>query len=171
MLVKPTRMVLLALALSMASVGSAAAAPRRGVIVRGYVARPFFYDPFWGSSPYWYRGYPAGISADADVKVQVTPKQAEVFVDGFYAGHAEDFDGVFKRLHTTPGGHAITLFSEGYRTITDDIYVAPDHTYQLHESLERLGAGQNSERPPLPSRPLWRSLPSAGSYRLVPEAQ
>ena len=109
---------LLAGALVLASTGMAHAQPRRGgrvVIAGGYFHSPFFYDPFW--DPYYgYGFYPYGARADADVRVDVTPKQAEVYVDGYYAGLADDFAGVFKHLHTTPGGHAITLHLEGYRT-------------------------------------------------------
>ena len=84
----------------------------------------------------------------------MTPKQAEVYVDGFYAGLADEFDGVFKRLHTTPGGHAITLHLEGYRTVTENIYASPDSTFKLRDTMEKLAAGETSEAPPLPSRPL-----------------
>ena len=86
----------------------------------------------------------------ADVRTEVTPKQAQVYVDGYYAGVASDFDGVFKRLHLTPGGHAVTLYLEGYRTVTQDVYVRPDSTFKLNESMERLSAGETSEPPPLP---------------------
>ena len=89
----------------------------------------------------------------------MTPKQAEVYVDGYYAGLADDFDGVFKHLHTTPGGHAITLYLEGYRTVTQNIYVPPDTTFKLRDTMERLAAGEASEQPPLPARPLG-SAPS-----------
>ena len=81
---------------------------------------------------------PVHVGPEAHVRVEVTPKQAEVYVDGFYAGEAEDFDGVFKKLSTTPGGHEITLKLDGYRTVTDNIYVSPDHTVKLHDTMEKL---------------------------------
>ena len=122
---------------------------------RPHFYAPFYYDPYWGPySPYPYGAYPFGVHQEADVKVEVTPKQAEVYVDGFYAGLADDFDGVFKHLHTTPGGHAITLHLDGYRTVTEHIYASPDSTYKVRDTMERLAAGETSEAPPLPSRPL-----------------
>ena len=79
---------------------------------------------------------------------------------------ADDFDGVFKRLHMTPGGHAITLHLEGYRTVTENIYAAPDHTTKLRETMQRLAPGETSTAVPLPSRPLMRpqspAAPSPG---------
>ena len=77
---------------------------------------------------YPYARYPYVGRSYGDVRTQVTPKQAQVYVDGFYAGVAADFDGVFKRLHLTPGGHIITLYLDGYRTVTQNVYVRPDST-------------------------------------------
>jgi hypothetical protein len=84
-----------------------------------------------------------------------------------YAGTADDFDGVFKRLHTSPGGHAITLYLDGYRTVTRNVYVRPDSTFKMHDTMEKLGAGEVSTPPPLPARPLpatWstKGLPNHG---------
>jgi len=151
-----TRKIALLVPMLLLIVGaSARAQPFRGRAVlapRAYVYAPF-YDPFWRYDPYYpyypYAGYPVGRSY-ADVRTEVTPKQAQVYVDGFYAGVASDFDGIFKRLHLTPGGHAITLYLEGYRTVTQDVYVRPDSTFKLNEKMERLSAGLTSEPPPLP---------------------
>ncbi len=150
---------LMVAALVLASSVSAQAQPRRGgrvfVVPRGVYA-PFYYDRFWGPwGPYYpYGAYGFGGRSTADVRVQVVPKQTEVFVDGYYAGTADDFDGVFKRLHTTPGGHAITLHLEGYRTVTENIYVRPDSTFKIQDTMDKLGAGEVSTPPPLPARQL-----------------
>src|SRR5439155_20300398 len=55
--------------------------------------------------------------ADASLRIEATPKQAEVYVDGYYAGIVDDFDGTFQRLHAQPGQHEITLYLDGYRTV------------------------------------------------------
>jgi PEGA domain len=137
----------------------ASAQGRRGgrVIVSGGFYRPFFYDPFWGPYPYYgYGAYPIGAGSIGEVRVLATPKQAEVFVDGFYAGVVDNFDGTFQRLHMTPGGHAITLHLEGYRTVTQNIYVTPDDTFKLQLAMDRLRPGETSDPPPIPARPLSR---------------
>jgi hypothetical protein len=63
-----------------------------------------------------------------------------------------DFDGVFSRLHVTPGGHAVTLYLEGSRTLTRNIYVTPDATMKLQLAMEKLGPGEASAPPPKPAR-------------------
>jgi PEGA domain-containing protein len=91
------------------------------------------------------------------VKTEITPKQTQVYVDGYYAGVADNFDGVFQALHTRPGGHAITLRLEGYRTVTQNIYVRPHSTFKLRETMEKLAPGEVSEPVPLPTLPTERS--------------
>jgi hypothetical protein len=130
---------------------------RRGrvVITGGFVYRPFFSDPFWGPYPYFgYGAYPIGASPAGDVRVLASPTQAEVYVDGFFAGVVDDFNGILQRLHTTAGGHTITLYLEGYRTVTQNIYVTPDSTLKLQVTMDRLQPGEQSDPPPLPARPL-----------------
>ena len=151
-----TRAALLAVALTLGMAATASAEWRGGgrivVVPRAYVHTPFFYDPFWGPYPYGYYMY--GGRPQADVRGEVKPKRAEVFVDGYYAGVAEDFDGAFKRLHTSPGGHAITLYLEGYRTVTENVYVRPGSTFKLKDTMERLAPGEMSQAPPPPARRL-----------------
>ena len=49
--------------------------------------------------------------------LEVKPKEAEVYVDGYYAGIVDDFDGTFQRLRVEPGEHEIELWLDGYRTV------------------------------------------------------
>ena len=135
---------------------AAIAAPRRGAVVvvpRGFVHGPSIHDPFWGPwYPYSY-GYPYAVRSGADIRTEVTPKDALVYVDGYYAGQARDFDGAFKRLHVVPGGHAITFSLDGFRTVTEDVYVRPDSTLKMHANMQRLTVGEMSAPVPNPVRP------------------
>jgi hypothetical protein len=117
------------------------------VFVGGY-----FYDPFYGPYPWWPRsaygwGYYPVFDYRAEVRIQATPREAAVYVDGFYAGIVDDFDGTFQRLPLTPGGHRIELFLEGYRTVRKSLYLQPSSSMKLHETLVPLAAGERSERP------------------------
>jgi PEGA domain len=103
----------------------------------------------------YYPGYPPMRYAarDASVKFDVKPKDAAVYVDGFYAGVVDDFDGVFQRLYSAPGGHEITVYLEGYRTYSERAYLSPDRTFKIHHRMEKLAAGQVAEKPPTPAAP------------------
>jgi len=150
-----TKFMLLAAALIFTFSGAAQAQPFHGGHGRfGFGPRwnfnvgiGSFYDPFWG--PYYpYAPYPYIVERPtATLRVEGVPKETEVFVDGYFAGTAG-------KLHTTPGGHAITLYLPGYRTVTQNIYVAPDSTLKMQSTMDRLAAGEVSTPPPLPARPL-----------------
>jgi hypothetical protein len=117
------------------------------VFVGGY-----FYDPFYGPYPWWPRsaygwGYYPVFDYRAEVRIQATPRDAAVYVDGFYAGVVDDFDGAFQRLPLTPGGHRIELFMDGFRTVRKNLYLQPGSTIKMHETLVPLAAGEKSEPP------------------------
>jgi hypothetical protein len=105
-------------------------------------------------------GYPYGYryaAPDASVKFDVKPKDAAVYVDGYYAGLVDDYDGAFQRLRTAPGGHEITLFLEGYRTYTERVYLSADNTVKLQHRMEKLAGGEASARPPAPQSPQYQT--------------
>jgi hypothetical protein len=145
--------------------------PQRAVVVRGHVfIGGYFYDPFYGPYPWWPRTaysywYFPVYDNRAEVFLRVQPEAAEeaaVYVDGFYAGVVDDFNGVFQSLPLTPGGHTIVLYLEGYRTVRHNFYLSPGSSFKLRSMMERLPGGEKSEPPDIaPSVP----TPPAGTYR------
>ena len=125
--------------------------PRIGIGIG--IGRPF-YDPFWG--PYYpYGVYPGAYPPVVEhptgkVRVEGVPKETEVFVDGYLAGTAGG------TVATMPGGHAITLFLPGYRTVTQSIYVRPGSTVKMNDTMDKLGAGEVSAPPPSPASAVER---------------
>jgi hypothetical protein len=126
-----------------------------------------YYPGYWGSWwPYgsfgWYGGhyggyygYPWGWGGggavyhyvqreSGSVRVLVDPSEARVYVDGYYAGTVDDFDGLFQRLNVSPGRHEIALKLEGYRTHRVKVYVAPESTVKLHYDMQK-GQGETFE--------------------------
>jgi hypothetical protein len=114
---------------------------------------PYYYGgygyPYWGYGgwgyPYYY------YDNDASVRIQGPPREAQVFVDGYFVGIVDDFDGTFQRLRVSPGGHEITLHAKGYRNATERMYLQPHSTYRLRAQLEPLAAGAPEEPPPTPN--------------------
>jgi hypothetical protein len=43
------------------------------------------------------------------------------------------------------------LHLEGYRTVTQNVYVRPDSTYKLNETMEKLAPGEVTAPVPLPT--------------------
>jgi hypothetical protein len=118
-----------------------------------YFYSPWFYSNFWFYSPYQY-GYPYyyGGRAVASVRVQVQPKEAQVYVDGSFAGIVDQYDGFFQSLPVEPGGHDITIYLEGFRSIVQHMYLSPGSSYKIKGAMERLAAGEPNEPRPQPMR-------------------
>jgi hypothetical protein len=90
----------------------------------GYVHRHGYYFPRY----YFDYGY---YPAHGSIRIQVEPDVAEVYVDGYYAGVVDDFDGLFQRLDVAPGPHEITLRLDGFRTWSEQVYAVPGETVKL----------------------------------------
>lgn len=129
----------------------------RSVVVVGPYAYPrYYYDPWyqWGPYPYPYPPYGYRYMYDdmaASVRLQVAPREAQVFVDGYLAGVVDDFDGVFQRLRLRPGGHEITVYLDGYQTARESVYLSAGVDRKLQFTLNRLRDGERSEPPPPPN--------------------
>jgi hypothetical protein len=94
---------------------------------------------------------------DSAARIEVKPKEADVYVDGRLVGKVSQFDGFTQRLEVRPGGHEIVVYMEGYRTIHEKLYFQPATSYKIKGSMEKLAAGESSgprpEPPPPPQRP------------------
>ena len=103
--------------------------------------------------PYYYP-YPYGAyQAESSLHLEVKPKEAEVFVDGYYAGIVDDYDGTFQRLRVVSGTHRISIYLPGYHTIQRDLYLEPNQTTKIRETMQPLGPGEPNDPRPTPSVP------------------
>src|SRR5215469_2065407 len=88
-----------------------------------------WYDPFWAPYPYAYGYYPA--QPTGEVKFDTKAKDAEVFIDGAYAGTV----GKLKKLNLRPGTYDIELRQEGQTTYSEKVYVVAGKTLHLRPDL------------------------------------
>ena len=72
---------------------------------------------------------------DGALRLKVKPSEAAVYVDGYFAGVVDDFDGVFQRLRLEPGPHRIEISADGYQTLTFEVQVQPDQTITYKGAL------------------------------------
>jgi hypothetical protein len=106
-----------------------------------YGYSPFYYSGAYGYAPSYYRGR---YGDSGSVRVIAEPAQTRVYVDGYYAGIADDFDGIFQRLSIPPGRHEIALKLDGYRSHNFRVYVPVDQTVKIHHVMER-GSGEATD--------------------------
>jgi len=139
--------------------------PRYRALPRVYYFPPidvrlgFYYHPYFGfyHGPYYgpYYPYPGPFvgpsrySASA-IRTRVRPAETEVYVNGYYAGLADDFDGVFQRLYLPAGEHVVELRLAGYQSFRQQVYVGPGNTSELNHQMRPLRSGETDEPPPPP---------------------
>jgi PEGA domain len=161
----------------------------------GYYRPYAYYDPFfYGSSfafgigfgygygyPYGYSGYgypyyggaypypyyaPGYYGGGASLRLQVTPRETEVYIDGYYAGIVDQFDGTFQRLYLEPGPHDLQLYLPGHRIYSQKIYLQSVNTFTVRTTMAPLAAGD-----PEPVRPTAQTPPPSQGYGPPPTSR
>jgi hypothetical protein len=102
----------------------------------------FYYDPYT-----WYPGYsaypPSGFGRPysvfdvGELRLQVTPRHAQVFVDGYYAGTVDDYDGILQSMKMESGPYHIDITAPGYETLAFDIRINPGQKITYRWDLRR----------------------------------
>jgi PEGA domain len=126
--------------------------------VRPYQFRPRFsigFGIFAGYPvPYSYYAYPypvpvygystprevivgADSNAYGGITFEMTPYEADIYVDGTFAGHVSDFDGTRQPLTLTAGTHQIEVAAQGYQTLSFDVSVQPGQVIPYRGDLQR----------------------------------
>jgi hypothetical protein len=138
-------------------------APRYAPSYRsGYYSRPYVFRPRFSIGFGIFAGYPVPYSYSYDYPVPVygygaprevvvgpgstqyggitfemTPYDADVYVDGTHAGRVADFDGSQQPLTLTPGTHQIQVVAPGYQPLNFDVSVQPGQIIPYRGDLQR----------------------------------
>jgi PEGA domain len=83
----------------------------------------------------------------AEIKLEVKPNRAAVFVDGVFVGHIAEFEGVGKALLVAPGKHKIKISLPGYHDFETDIDLIANQKSTVRTDMV---AGGPAEGTPLP---------------------
>lgn len=94
------------------------------------------YDPWY----YGGYGYPSyySIGYEGSLRLKVKPREGSVFVDGYFVGRVDEFDGIFQRLHVESGPHRVEIRADGYEPLTFEIRLQPGRTITYTGELKRL---------------------------------
>jgi hypothetical protein len=97
-----------------------------GIGAFGYSSR-YGYSRYAYGYPGYYGGYSSGYyggyvrDGHARLRILSAPRDAEVYVDEYYAGIVHDFDGVFQHLELAPGARQIEIRAPGFAPIIFDV--------------------------------------------------
>lgn len=103
------------------------------------------YDPYWhgsygnsyGYSAYAYQSYGNNYYTGS-LRLKVQPRFGEVFVDGYYVGVVNDYDGIFQRLRLEEGPHHIEIIETGFVPLEFDVLILPGETITYEGYLSPL---------------------------------
>jgi uncharacterized membrane protein len=74
----------------------------------------------------------------AELRLDIRPKRAAVFVDDGYMGHGSDFGGRFHSMLVSPGKHHLKITLDGYQSYQTDIDVLAGNKSQMKIVLEKI---------------------------------
>jgi uncharacterized membrane protein len=77
--------------------------------------------------------FPSG--ATSQVKLEVTPDRAAVFVDDTYAGTPKEFGGLGRAMVIAPGKHHVRIALAGYQDFTTEVNLRPGQKITIKTDL------------------------------------
>ena len=98
-----------------------------------FVGRPFF-RPYWGPGywgPGYYGAYYYAYRNTGEVKLHTKVKDAEVFINGAFAGTTHHN----KSMYLRPGSYKLEIREAGVTKFSQRVYVVPGKTLHLHPEL------------------------------------
>lgn len=110
----------------------------------GYGYGSSYYSPYWngyygnsfGYAPYTYPY--GGYDYTGSLRLKVRPRFGEVYVDGYYVGLVNDYDGIFQELRLEEGPHHIQIHERGFAPLEFDVYILPGQKITYEGNLAPL---------------------------------
>jgi hypothetical protein len=93
----------------------------------GYAYPGYGYSGY-GYPSYGYPGYGVPGRPYGGVRIDLPHRDAEVYVDGYFVGVVDDFDGVFQQVNVEAGPHRIEVRAPGFETIAFEVNIEPGRT-------------------------------------------
>jgi hypothetical protein len=84
----------------------------------------------------------------AEIKLDVKPDRAAVFVDGVFIGHVAEFNGIGKALLVAPGKRKVKISLPGYQTFETDIELVANQKSMVKTELVKGGPAEGVAPPP-----------------------
>ena len=108
---------------------------------------PWMVDPWYEGDDFGYGGgygygqsYSQG-SRDEDqgsLRLKVKPRDAKVYVDGYFVGTIDSMDGVFQKLPLNGGRHRVSVKADGYQPDEFEVVITPNETVTYEGDLKKI---------------------------------
>ena len=108
---------------------------------------PWMVDPWYEGDDFGYAGnygYAQSYSQGArdedqgSLRLKVKPRDAKVYVDGYFVGTIDSMDGVFQKLPLNGGRHRVSVKADGYQPEEFDVVITPNETVTYQGDLKKI---------------------------------
>jgi hypothetical protein len=80
----------------------------------------------------------ASAAEEGSLRLKIKPKEAEVYVDGFFVGLVNDYDGIWQSLKIEAGMHRVEVRAPGYEPLQIDVRITADHKTTYEGELKKI---------------------------------
>jgi len=123
--------------------------------------------PYYASYPYYPYAYPYGYyDYRGAARLQVQPRDAQVYVDGYFVGDVDNFDGWAQRLYVEPGPREVAIYRTGQKTYRQKVLFRPGATVNIQHVMQPLAPGESEEPPPAKTA---APPPARRDYQMPPQ--
>lgn len=121
--------------------------PGYGFGIGYYSYDPFwfdpYFDPYYGGGGGYYGGgggygYSRGYRDTGSLRLKIKPRDAKVYIDGYFVGVVDSFDGLFQKLGLDAGGHRVEIRADGYETLQFEVLITPGESVTYKGELKRV---------------------------------
>ena len=117
-----------------------------------YAYDPFWFDPYYdpyysgsyggggyygGGGGYSYQGSNASRDTGG-LRLKLKPREAKVYIDGYFVGTVDSFDGLFQKLGLEGGGHRVVIRADGYEPLEFEVLITPGESVTYKGELKRI---------------------------------
>jgi PEGA domain-containing protein len=123
--------------------------PGYGFGIGYYSYDPFWFDPYFdpyygggGGGGYYGGGggygYKGAYRDTGSLRLKLKPREAKVYIDGYFVGVVDSFDGLFQKLGIDAGGHRVEIRADGYETLEFEVLITPGESVTYKGELKRV---------------------------------
>jgi hypothetical protein len=124
----------------------------------GYIPFPYYpYHPHYsfydypshtpyGYAPKTYHRAPRQVVLRGGLVLETIPDLAQVYIDGFYVGLAEEFGLRGRALDLTAGPHHVELRAPGYETLTFSVMIEPNGIVRYRGDMQMIASAGSLPR-------------------------
>jgi len=102
-----------------------------------------YYDPYYGGGGGGYYGGGGGYGYSrtyrdtGSLRLKIKPRDAKVYIDGYFVGVVDSFDGLFQKLGLDGGGHRVEIRADGFETLQFEVLITPGESVTYKGELKR----------------------------------